>query len=219
MTYSAAGHNLPSGWLALIAAKQTDLSGLLSKSGCMKAERDAPAVYPDCRTVARTVRVGGMSKSELLAELQNSGIQLNEAGRDLFAHCEFTTSPAISTIATIELAVANLGYVRGATIAQIHERAAELGLSLCPLELGPHLRLQFPDQPEGSLGHPPSKHRAPPGSITVASGPLANDDNTPKGFYLRRIEGVLWLRGYWSAPDDIWSPEDRLVFCHPQSAA
>ena len=187
----------------------------------MKSEREDPgvAIYPNCRTVDRTVRVGGMSKRELLAELQSNGIQLNEYARILFAHSEFTTSPVISKIATIELAVANLGYARGATIARIHERATELGLTLCPLELGPHLRLQLLDQPEGHLGHPPSRHRAPPGSITVASRQLTNDHDTPKGFYLRRIDGVLWLRGYRSAPDDIWSPEDRLVFCRPQIEA
>jgi hypothetical protein len=180
-----------------------------------ESERQAVAVYPDCPLVARTVTLGGMSKAELLAGFQSRGIQLNEAGRTLFAHGKFTTSPASFSLATVELAVANLGYERGATFAQIKARAAELGLMMCPLELGPHLRLHLLDQPEGHLGQPPSKHRAPPGSITVASDPLSDDYETPKGFYLRRIEGVLWLRGYWSAPDDIRSLDDRLVFCRP----
>ena len=189
--------------------------------GRMKPEREdnGVAIYPDCRTVARTVRVGGMIKRELLAELQRNDIQLNEYARTLFAHSEFATSPTTASIATVELAVANLGYAQGATIGQLHVRAAELGLMLCPLELGPHLRLQFLDQPEGHLGYPASKHRAPHGSITVASRQLADDHETPKGFYLRRIEGVLWLRGYRSASDELWSPEDRLVFCRSPSAA
>jgi hypothetical protein len=180
---------------------------------------DGVAIYPDCPTVVRTIRVGGLSKSELLAELLRNSIQLNEYGRNLFAHNEFTTSAVVSQLATVELAVAHLGLLRGATTERIHERASELGLTLCPLELGPHLRLQFLDQPEGHLGHPPSKHRAPPGSITVASRPLTDDVDTPKGFYLRRIDGVLWLRGYRCAPDDIWRPEDRLVFCRPPHMA
>jgi hypothetical protein len=187
----------------------------------MKPERDdkGVAIYPDCDTIVRTVRVGGKSKPELLAELQRNGIQLNDYARNLFAHNGFTTSPVASTIATVELAVRNLGYSQGATMVQLHERAADLGLRLCPLELGPYLRLLLLDQPEGHLGHPPSRHQAPPGSITVASRQLSDDHDTPKGFYLRRIDGVLWLRGYRSAPDDIWSPEDRLVFCRPASAA
>jgi len=173
------------------------------------------AIYPSCSYVARTICVGGMSKHELLAEIENTGIQLNEAARVLFAHDKFATSQAVSTLETVELSVANLGCAQGANIAQIHDRAAALGLSLCPLELGPHLRLQYLDQPEGYLGHPPSQHRAPPGSLTVASRELTDDVEIPKGFYLRRIEGVLWLRGYWSGLDHIWSPADRLVFCRP----
>jgi len=112
----------------------------------------------------------------------------------------------------LSLSVAELGFPDGATFAKIVERATRNGLLLCPLELGPHLRLQFTDQPEGSLGQPVSQNCAPPGSLTVASAPLAQDDETPKGFYLRRIEGVLWLRGYRSWPGHIWSPQDMFVF-------
>lgn len=186
----------------------------------MKPEREEKgiSIYPDCDTVDRTVRIGGMGKSELLAELQRNGIQLNDYARILFAHSGFTTASATSDVATVELAVRNLGYARGATIAQLHERAIDLGLELCPLELGPHLRLQVLDQPEGHRGHPPSSHKAPPGSVTVASRPLTDEHETPKGFYLRRIDGVPWLRGYRCALDDLWSPEDRLVFCRPANA-
>ncbi len=95
----------------------------------------------------------------------------------------------------------------------IVESALERKLSLCPMELGPHFRLQYLDQPEGSIGHPVTQHRAPPGSITIASEPLEADHSFPKGFYLRRIEGTLWLRGYCCDDENIWDPEDRLAFC------
>jgi hypothetical protein len=157
-----------------------------------------------------------MSKHELLAQLENASVQFNESARILFAHEKFITSSAVSNVEIVELSVADLGFPpEGATIGSIHERAAACGLSLCPLELGPHLRLQYLDQPEGSIGHPPTQHCAPPGSLTVASRELTSDEDIPKGFYLRRIEGVLWLRGYRSGPDHIWSAADRLVFCRP----
>ena len=41
---------------------------------------------------------------------------------------------------------------------------------------------------------------------------LSDDDEVPKGFYLRRIEGVLWLRGYRAGAEHVWSPDDRLLF-------
>jgi hypothetical protein len=49
----------------------------------------------------------------------------------------------------------------------------------------------------------------------VASRPLDESEETPKGFYLRRNDGVLWLRGYWSHAGHLWSPEDLLVFSRP----
>jgi hypothetical protein len=161
---------------------------------------------------ARAVRIGGMGRLELLAEIQRKGVEVNQAGLDLFADSRFTTSAVGSVVDIVEVTVAGLGFSQGATIDKIRERAMQLGMSPCPLELGPHLRLQHPDQPEGHLGYPPSQHRAPPGSLTIVSPPLAADEDIPKGFYLRRIDGVLWLRGYRSGPDHVWSAEDHLVF-------
>lgn len=168
---------------------------------------------------ARWVRIGGMGKADLLAELQNAGVALNEAAHTLFADARFTTSATTSLIEIVELSVNSIAYPMGATFEQIVQRATNLGLLLCPLELGPHLRLQFLNQAEGFLGQPVTQRCAPPGSLTVASRPLSDDHDTPKGFYLRRINGVPWLRGYRSGAEHIWSSEDVLIFCRPHNAA
>ena len=160
----------------------------------------------------RVVPVGGASKAELLSRLQDAGVQLNEYARVLFADPRFITTAASSPITIVQVTVANLGLPEGGTFAAISQKAFNLGLSLCPLELGPCLRLHYVDQPEGFLGQPASRNTAPPGSITVASEPIAVDEDTPQGFYLRRIDGALWLRGYRSWAGHIWSPEDQLVF-------
>jgi hypothetical protein len=54
------------------------------------------------------------------------------------------------------------------------------------------------------------------GAITVASAPLDDRYETPKGFYLRHVGGVLRLRGYWSSPDDTFTPHDVFVFARSQ---
>src|ERR1700722_19046861 len=110
-------------------------------------------------SVRRVVRIGGMSKLELLAELQNRGIECNDSARTLFAHDSFTTSDVVTDVEVVELLIGELGYPRGANNAQIQKRMDELGPSLCPLELDPDLRLQLPDQQEDSR---PSEHCAPP---------------------------------------------------------
>jgi hypothetical protein len=173
---------------------------------------DPTPVYPNCSAVKRAVRIGGMSKAELLAELQRNGVELNELAQRLLAHDSFAPGSNVTTIETVELVVRDLGFADGATMTAVRECITTMSLALCPLELGPFLRLQFLDQPEGYWGHPPSQHRAPPGSITVASPQVSDDAEFPKGFYLRRIQGVLWLRGYCAEPEHIWSPEDRLIF-------
>ena len=168
--------------------------------------------HPNRNFVARNVRIGGVDKSALLNEMERHRIKLNEAGKALFAYSGFTTTESISIVPTVEIAVANLGFDRGAVFADILEKAFSLGLAACPLELGPHLRLQLLDQQEHQNDGSPTQHRAPPGSITVFSPLIAEEEKTPQGFYLRRIDGVLWLRGYWSGPEHIWSPEDHLIF-------
>jgi len=166
----------------------------------------------------RTVLVGGKSKEQLRQELDLHGIRMNQAAEDLFANPAFKTSEQCRPLECVEASLAELGFASGATFAALSRRITELGLLLCPLETGPHLRLRYRDQPEGFAGNPPTKHRAPPGSLTIASAPLDELDATPKGFYLRKIDGELWLRGYWSGPDHIWAPDDRLVF-HRESAS
>lgn len=172
-------------------------------------------LYPDCPTITRTVVVGGMTKAELLEALQRHAIAMNESGERLFASDHFTTAAARSAVTTVELTVRDLGFPRGATIAAIYGSAAARGLGLCPLELGPHLRLQYRDQPEGAWDQPVRRHQAPFGSITIASEQLTDDDAFPKGFYLRRIHGVLWLRGYHSGPEHVWEPDDHFIFRQP----
>ena len=169
-------------------------------------------IYPNCPAIIRTVQLGGLTKSELLEQLQRNAISMNECAERLFASERFTTSATRYSVTTVDLTVHDLGFPQGAIIGDIYARAGALGLSLCPLELGPHLRLQYLDQPEGYWGKPDRQHQAPSGSITIASEKLTEDDDFPKGFYLRRIKGTLWLRGYRSGPEHIWELDDHFIF-------
>lgn len=169
-------------------------------------------MYPNCPTIIRNIEIGGYTKSQLIQKLQQHSILMNEYAKRLFADDKFTTSDLAYRLKTIELTVHDLGFPEGATIAQIFKRANEVGLGLCPLELGPHLRLQYLDQPEGYLEKPAFQHQAPYGSITIASEILSEDEDFPKGLYLRRIDGVLWLRGYVSGYEHVWKSDDHFIF-------
>ena len=115
------------------------------------------------------------------------------------------------TINIVERTPADLGLPDGAVLSQLFAVAQDHGLLLCPAATGPYLRLLLKDQ-ESAPDSVMSNGRAPSSSITVASAPLRDDDDYPKGFYLRGVEGFRWLRGYLCDDTHVWSPNDRFAF-------
>lgn len=170
-------------------------------------------IYPNGPVITRTIAVGGLSKWQLIQKLQQNSISMNEYGVRLLSDERFTTSESRYSLKTVELTIRDLGFPNGATLPHIFKRASELGLKLCPPELGPHLRLEYLNQSEGYIGNPLQKNQAPTGSITIASEILSEEDDFPKGFYLRKINDVLWLRGYNADNLHVWNAYDHFVFC------
>jgi len=170
-------------------------------------------IYPDCPIITRTIEVGGLTKLQLIQKLQQHSIMMNEYGKRLISSDKFTTSDTKQSLNTVELTVRDLGFPEGENTARIFKRASKLDLGLCPLELGPYLRLEYLDQSESLLENPSQQNQAPSGSITIASEIISEDDYFPKGFYLRKINGVLWLRGYITDSLHVWNPDDHFVFC------
>jgi len=156
------------------------------------------------------VRVGGLSRADLMTQLSSLGIGLNAHAETLLSDASFDeTAPREVTV--VEYSVLELGYPEGASLSQVYARAEASGLRLCPPAAGPYLRLALMGQssaPDAVL----SAGRAPSGSVTMAAHPLRDDDEYPKGFYLRVIDGRPWLRGYTCDDEYIWSPEDRFAF-------
>ncbi|MER2008033.1 MAG: helicase [Psychrobacillus sp.] len=162
--------------------------------------------------ITRTLEIGGLTKFQLIQKLENHSIRLNEYAEKLLSDDKFIPSKNKYSVTTVTLTVRELGFREGATMSQIFKRASEVGLNLCPLEVGPYLRLELLDQPEGNTKIQVPQ-QAPSGSITVASEIVSEDDNFPKGFYLRNIDGVLWLRGYIADDLHVWNSEDHFIFC------
>jgi len=160
----------------------------------------------------RVVHCGAVAKSDLLERLATAGVELNDYARTLFGSDGFVTSGEAFTLSIVETSPAGLGLTSSMTLPRIVDAAIARGLRPCPLELGPHLRLQYLDQVERPIVEPQGRNRAPLGSLTVVSAPLIDEDDFPKGFYLRRIDGTPWLRGYRCSMEFEWQPDDRLVF-------
>ncbi|MCR2810603.1 MULTISPECIES: hypothetical protein [unclassified Microbacterium] len=157
--------------------------------------------------------IGGLSRAELRSELSARGILLNAHAETLLADAAFDQQPR-RVIAVTERTVAALGRPEGAHLSEIFALAREGGLLLCPPDAGPYLRLALTDQ-DTSPDSVMSAGNAPTGSLTVAAEPLRADDEFPKGFYLRVVDGRPWLRGYRCDDAHTWSAEDRFLFRVP----
>lgn len=163
-------------------------------------EKEPQSLDPAVCGNVHTVEVGGLTKAALLREFRQHEISLNDYGKRLFEDASWAPSNSARRLETVELTARRMGFPEGATTAQLFQRAVDTGLSLCPLELGPFLRLQYLDQPERFW-------------ITIASRKLSEDPGFPNGFYLRRLADGLWLRGYIASDDHVWDAEDHFVFC------
>jgi hypothetical protein len=168
------------------------------------------------RSLAEAIplKVDTLSRAHLMEALQRSGIQLNASAQTLLDHPIFDR-PAPQSVALVERSLGELGLGSGAALPRIFDAAEEQGLRLCPATTGPYLRLAWlsqPNAPDAIM----SNGRAPTGSLTVAAPPLQpHEENYPKGFYLRVIDGQPWLRGYRCDLTYPWSSDDRLVFAVP----
>lgn len=61
------------------------------------------------------------------------------------------------------------------------------------------LRLEYLNQPDGPY-------------LTVASHRPNEDENFPNGFYLRKFENALWLRGYRADGFSGWPGSNEFIF-------
>lgn len=162
-----------------------------------------------------TVEVGGQSRTQLVGTLGDAGVQLNAYAEALLAHPMFD-DPAGRTLRIVERTVEQLGLPEGAVLSEVFAAAKNQGLELCPLVVGPYLRLSLMDQgnaPDSVL----SAGRSPAGAIHVASKSVSEDVEYPKGFYLRVVDGQPWLRGYCCDDTYVWAPEQRVAFLLPES--
>ncbi|WP_354191405.1 hypothetical protein [Arthrobacter sp. UYCu712] len=152
-----------------------------------------------------------------MSSLSSRGILVNAHAETLLEDVVFDDEAPRPVVVT-ERTVAELGLPSGATLPQIFEVAQQQGLLLCPVDTGPYLRMALNEQ-MASRDSVMSSGRAPDGGLTVAAEALSQDDEYPKGFYLRVVDGQAWLRGYRCDDEHTWSPDDRFIFQLPQPPA
>jgi hypothetical protein len=113
-------------------------------------------------------------------------------------------------IALVRKRVADLDLSKGGTLKQIHPAAQELGLNFCPSEVGPALRLNYPDQPDGE-------------KLIIAMWPidinLGGLSEVLDVFTVENVKGHRYLSSFDVCNrrrDHIFRADDELVFSIPE---
>ncbi len=114
------------------------------------------------RRTWKTVKLGTYkSNSALRKTLLDADFRIGSWADDILKRIELAKEP--SELELIVIYVAELGFSNGATTEKIYEKAISVGLRLCPAEVGPQLRLQYVDQPNGEW-------------LVVAMDPITDSD-------------------------------------------
>jgi len=115
---------------------------------------------------------------------------------------EISVSQAEIELDLVVVTPADLG-LKNPTYQQICDRAIELGLEKCPREVGPALRLDYPDQSYGEW-------------LRVAMEPEADSGGYLYVFGVERDDFGQWLNTYWFNLRYTWSGGGRFVFVRPR---
>ncbi len=152
--------------------------------------------FPEGNLKRYSVEIGGKSKEQLRAELKEKDITVTSWAEQLLDSNDFSISSTQESAELVRLTVKDLGFPNDATTDEIYAKAAELGLELCPAEVGPQLRLSYTGNDW----------------MYIAMKQIADRDGYPDVFLLDEDVGELELSAHDAGPDDRWASDDQFVF-------
>src|SRR3989338_9444069 len=149
----------------------------------------------------KTINLGtGLKTADYFRKsLRDSGNKVSSEANGILGNYAFTVAVKKIKIDLAIKSVGEIGFKDGATRQKIYGRANELGLDLCPAEVGPQLRLQYKDQPEEE-------------QLIVAMNPIAVSGGALELFFVERDDSGLWLGGFCGDPGRILHADYRFVF-------
>lgn len=154
--------------------------------------------------------IGGISKECLLQILKANNIQINILGERLLTNHLFQVTNEKQNIELTEISPTELGFKKEPNLRNLIDQAKKLGLQLCPVDVAPFLRLEYFQEDSHGMD---KKYKTPDGAVTVVSEMIDEDNHDfPKGFYLRKIDGQEWLRGYICDDTHTFGLDETFIF-------
>ncbi len=153
--------------------------------------------FPDNKIFRKTIELSTKKPEQYTKEITDKGMQITDYTKDLLSKVE--TLKNNENINLVSFSVASLGFPNGATLQEIYNKANELGLDLCPPQVGPEIRLSYTDQPNGDY-------------LVIAMNSIADRDGNPFLFSVSHSDSELYLSHNYGEPDSKYLSYSRFVF-------
>ncbi len=135
----------------------------LLNANCDEADRNRPTIrnllgLPPIKSdlavyqfrTWKSIQLGTYKNIKTLKKaIDKEGCVICEWANNIMNNSAFTLSKTRMTVDLVKVTVGDLGFTKLTRYDNICKRAESLGLSKCPAEVGPQLRLQYVDQYEG----------------------------------------------------------------------
>jgi hypothetical protein len=169
-----------------------------------------PLIQKRVLTPSRTITYGGITKSDLVQKVAKEQ-NLGDWAKDLMGKPAFTTAETKGSTDLVFLTLgADLGFTKNPRTDEFMTAQFCAAWSPqyldgqviepCQPEDGPHLRLQYDDQPNGEV-------------IWMAMERITGSDGNPGVFRVKRRDGGgRWLYANRADPDSQWHLDDRVGF-------
>lgn len=160
--------------------------------------------FPNKKVFLKTIETNPNIKSSADAEkeLIAKGFRITDNAKHMLKSTSFSKESVEYEL--VSFSVASLGFPQGATTKEIFAKGQELGLELCPAEVGPNLRLQYGD-------------RAVNDYLLLAMDTITDADGDSSVWYVRRVSDGSWLSEGWATPGDRLSADNQVVFVRRKS--
>jgi hypothetical protein len=130
----------------------------------------------------KTITLGVQKDVKALKKaLEKYGFKVGDYAADIMTKPTFAVATEEEKIDLVKVSVAELGLTATTPLRDIYARAFEVGLKLCPNEVGPRLRIEYTDQPYGEW-------------LRVAMEAITDSDGDLGIFAVEGDSDARWLR-------------------------
>ncbi len=148
----------------------------------------------------KTIKLGTFKSADhFFTALNKNDNLIGERASEILSKPAFTVAHKETEVHLVIVSAADLGFGDGADYEHICARGTELGLALCPAEVGPQLRLQYNEQLYDEC-------------LRIAMEGITDSDGDSWIFTVALAGNRSWLLTTFASPHCFWYGPCRFVF-------